>query len=150
MPLNFSHPRKGVHRVHCTACDEAIETRDRDAIEPFCAEHRHPPTEHKVSRLTIESMVETMRPAMGDDCSMDELRAYAHRLTAEDSPFIVIPRPRITTGPLDLTINQATVSYLRDAEERVRKNRYWGSGVTTLVADLLGTAAAALTPEDTP
>lgn len=54
---------------------------------------------------------------------------------------IAIPRPRITTGPKHQTVDEATAAYLREASERVKANRYWGSGVSRLVADLLSDAA---------
>lgn len=57
---------------------------------------------------------------------------------------IVLPRPRIYTGPKHQTVDEATASYLREAAQRVRDNRYWGSGVTALVADLLDSAAEAV------
>lgn len=57
---------------------------------------------------------------------------------------IEIPKPQIHTGPKHLTVDGATVDYLRDAAIRVRVNRYWGSGVTALVADLLDAAADAV------
>ena len=54
---------------------------------------------------------------------------------------ISIERPQIHTGPTHLTVDEATVSYLREAEKRVRTNRYWGSGVTALVAGILKAVA---------
>lgn len=62
--------------------------------------------------------------------------------------MIRVPRPQITTGPKHLTTDQATVKYLREAAERVEVQRYWGSGVTRLVADLLTAAADAMTEPD--
>jgi hypothetical protein len=62
--------------------------------------------------------------------------------TAEnDARFIRVPRPQIHTGPKGMTVDEATVMYLRDAASRVREQRYWGSGVTALVSDLLDDAA---------
>lgn len=63
------------------------------------------------------------------------------------SARISIPRPQITTGPKDLTVDEATINYLREAATRVRDQRYWGSGVTALVSDLLDAVANAMTPE---
>lgn len=57
---------------------------------------------------------------------------------------ITIPRPAIYTGPKNQTVDQNTVSYLRKAARRVRDQRYWGSGVTALISDLLDNAAAAI------
>ena len=72
--------------------------------------------------------------------------------SAEKGPrSIVIPRPQIHTGPKHLTVDEATVDYLREAAKRVRRERYWGSGVTALVSDLLDVVAEALevsTPPD--
>lgn len=60
---------------------------------------------------------------------------------------ITIPRPQITTGPQHLSVDEATVKYLREVAERVRTKRYWGSGVTDLVTSLLDAAAAAITAD---
>jgi hypothetical protein len=57
---------------------------------------------------------------------------------------ITIPKPQIHTGPRHLTVDQATVSYLRDAAARVRAQRYWGSGVTALVSTVLDDVANAI------
>jgi hypothetical protein len=57
---------------------------------------------------------------------------------------ITIPKPQIHTGPQHLTVDQATVSYLRDAAARVRRQRYWGSGVTALVSTVLDDVANAI------
>lgn len=57
---------------------------------------------------------------------------------------VTIPKPRILTGPDHLTVDEATTTYLRDAARRVRKNGYWGSGVTALVADTLDSVASAV------
>lgn len=58
--------------------------------------------------------------------------------------MIAIPKPRILTGPKHQTVDEATASYLREASQRVRDGRFWGSGVSRLVADLLGDAADAV------
>ncbi|SDC45011.1 hypothetical protein [Nocardioides lianchengensis] len=60
---------------------------------------------------------------------------------------ISVPRPQLTTGPKQMTVDEATVMHLRQAATRVREQRYWGSGVTALVSELLDAAAAAMTPE---
>ena len=65
------------------------------------------------------------------------------------SDQITIPKPRITTGPEDMTDDEAAAMYLREAARRVRKQRYWGSGVTTLVSRLLDDAAEAIDAEVT-
>ena len=57
---------------------------------------------------------------------------------------ITVNRPAIFTGPAHLTVDEATSNYLRDAAIRVRTQRYWGSGVTALVSDLLDSVAEAL------
>ena len=57
---------------------------------------------------------------------------------------ILVNRPAIYTGPAHLTVDEATSNYLRDAAIRVRTQRYWGSGVTALVSDLLDSVAEAL------
>ena len=57
---------------------------------------------------------------------------------------ITVPRPQIYTGPARMSVDDATVMYLRDAAIRVRDQRYWGSGVTALVSDLLDNAADAI------
>jgi len=57
---------------------------------------------------------------------------------------ITIPRPQIHTGPKHLTVDEATVGYLREAAGRMRLNRYWGSGVTELVASVIDNAATAI------
>lgn len=57
---------------------------------------------------------------------------------------IIVPRPQIHTGPKDMTVDAASAMYLRDAACRVRANRYWGSGVSALVARLLDDAAQAI------
>lgn len=59
---------------------------------------------------------------------------------------ITIPRPQIHTGPTHQTVDQATAAYLREAASRVRREHYWGSGVSTLVADLCAGAADVLDP----
>lgn len=58
--------------------------------------------------------------------------------------FIRIPRPQIFTGPTHVSVDAATVSYLREAADRVRHGRYWGSGVTALVSELIDSAARAI------
>lgn len=58
--------------------------------------------------------------------------------------MITVPRPQITTGPQGQTVDEATAMYLREASQRVRANRYWGSGVSHCVASLLDAAADAL------
>lgn len=60
---------------------------------------------------------------------------------------ISVRRPQIHTGPRNMTVDEASAMYLRDAAARVRAQCYWGSGVTALVADLLDDASAALAPE---
>jgi hypothetical protein len=57
---------------------------------------------------------------------------------------LTIRKPEIHTGPRHQTVDEATVSYLREAARRVRDKRYWGSGVTALVADLLDNTATAI------
>ena len=57
---------------------------------------------------------------------------------------ITIPRPYITTGPKHMTEDEATVMYLREAAERVSNGRFWGSGVSALVARTLTAAADAI------
>lgn len=69
-------------------------------------------------------------------------------LVAERAAGIRIPRPAIHTGPKHLTINEATANYLRDAAQRVRDRRIWGSGVSALVASVLSDVAAALDGTD--
>lgn len=69
---------------------------------------------------------------------------------AEVSGYVRIPKPEIHTGPKHMTVDQATVSYLRDAAARVRTRQIWGSGVSALVAKVLDDTAAALaTPTTT-
>jgi len=58
--------------------------------------------------------------------------------------FIRIPRPQIFTGPKHQTVDEATVSYLREAAKRVHRERYWGSGVSALVVAVLEDAADAV------
>lgn len=58
--------------------------------------------------------------------------------------YLRIPKPEILTGPKHQTVDEATIAYLREAAQRVRDNRYWGSGVTALVAKLLDDAASAI------
>lgn len=79
-----------------------------------------------------------------------EARASAAEaaLVAERAAGIRIPRPAIHTGPKHLTINEATANYLRDAAQRVRDRRIWGSGVSALVASVLSDVAAALDGTD--
>lgn len=55
--------------------------------------------------------------------------------------FIRVQRPQIYTGPRHMSVDAATAMYLREAATRVREQRYWGSGVTALVSDLLEDAA---------
>lgn len=57
---------------------------------------------------------------------------------------ITIRKPQIFTGPTHQTVDEATAMYLREAANRVRDNRYWGSGVTALVASVLDDAAEAI------
>lgn len=57
---------------------------------------------------------------------------------------ITIPKPAIHTGPVHLTVDEATVNYLRAAAQRVRDHRYWGSGVTALVSAVLDDVAQAI------
>jgi hypothetical protein len=61
-----------------------------------------------------------------------------------DPDMIAVPRPQITTGPPDMTVDEATAAYLTEAAARVRTNRYWGSGVSACIASLLDGAATAL------
>lgn len=80
-------------------------------------------------------------------------RHLAARPTPEpdQAARVAIPRPSIHTGPNHMTVDEATYSYLREAASRVRVNRYWGSGVTCLVADVLESVATALlTPTPAP
>ena len=58
-----------------------------------------------------------------------------------DARFIRVRRPQIHTGPKGMSVDEATAMYLRNAAIRVRSERYWGSGVTALVSDLLDDAA---------
>lgn len=58
--------------------------------------------------------------------------------------FVSIPRPAIHTGPQHLSVDEATVEYLLEAATRVVNNRYWGSGVSALVARTLTDAAVAI------
>ena len=57
---------------------------------------------------------------------------------------VSIARPRVTTGPEAMSVDEATVMYLREAANRVRHQRYWGSGVSRLVSDLLDDTANAM------
>jgi len=61
---------------------------------------------------------------------------------------VTIPRPYILTGPAHQTVDEATIAYLHEAAERVRRHRYWGSGVSTLVALTLKDVAAAMEADD--
>lgn len=63
------------------------------------------------------------------------------------SESISIPKPAIHTGPKHQTVDEATTAYLREAANRVRANRYWGSGVSALVATVLDDVAAAVAKE---
>lgn len=76
-------------------------------------------------------------------------RIVAEHRAAERETVLAerVPIPRITTGPKHMTVDQATETYLRDAAARVRSQRYWGSGVTALVASVLDHAADALRAE---
>lgn len=81
----------------------------------------------------------------------DRTSAQQAQDTTGLSERVSIPRPSIHTGPKHLTVDEATVSYLREAATRVRDNRYWGSGVSALVADVLTSVAdTLLTPTDAP
>lgn len=61
-----------------------------------------------------------------------------------------IPKPEIHTGPKHMTVDEATIHYLREAAERVRAKRIWGSGVSALVATVLDDTAAALLASSAP
>lgn len=63
---------------------------------------------------------------------------------------ITIPKPAIHTGPEHLTVDEATVDYLRAAAERVRTKRIWGSGVSALVSTVLDDVAAAVSASGEP
>ena len=54
-----------------------------------------------------------------------------------DARFITISRSQIFTGPKHQTVDEATVSYLREVVARIQRERYWGSGVTALVSAIL-------------
>ena len=91
------------------------------------------------------------QPDIGSDIGSD-IEPVVGPGTALDTSMVLTPgprqiivnRPAIYTGPAHLTVDEATSNYLRDAAIRVRAHRYWGSGVTALVSDLLDSVAEAL------
>lgn len=80
-------------------------------------------------------------PAPVDEEETDFERARREYEAQWYPDTITIRRPQIYTGPKDMTVDEATVHYLRDATKRVHENRYWGSGVTDLVAGILKAVA---------
>jgi hypothetical protein len=72
-----------------------------------------------------------------DPALLDRLDQQSDHLT------VTIPAPTISTGPAGKTVIEAAVDYLRDAAGRVESNRYWGSGVSALVARTLRDVADA-------
>lgn len=91
-----------------------------------------------------------VRLSRNDDGTITFLRHDPMYVAVATSPgcadTITIPKPAIHTGPKHLTVDQATAQYLREVADRVRANRYWGSGVTALVASVVENVANAVEP----
>lgn len=112
------------------------------------ASRRHPA--HITSPTSIDQVRDWWdgRPLWSPPRMPDEfvavLWAEIDRLREKHADSITIPKPAIHTGPKHLTVDQATAQYLREVADRVRAHRYWGSGVTALVASVVENVAHAI------
>lgn len=124
-----------------TALEEAEKARsERSTVE----------NDRDVAELLVDdlrSRLACIRETTWWDRPYDtRLQVIVDLATLDTTPrtAVVIPRPQITTGPRHQTVDEATVAYLCEAADRVRTQRYWGSGVSALVAGVLADVATAI------